>query len=116
MEYLIGIQGPDYVLVAADTVAASSIIQMKHGEGRAELPLFRVAARWARPRSLVLPGALSPAMCGTARGNAVRVFNSGLVPMRGCRLAALVSQGCVLCVKPALRAAVLVVVLAEGLR
>lgn len=32
MEYLIGIQGPDYVLVAADTVAATSIIQMKHGE------------------------------------------------------------------------------------
>ncbi|PKU33430.1 proteasome subunit beta type-2 [Limosa lapponica baueri] len=31
MEYLIGIQGPDYVLVAADTVAASSIVQMKHG-------------------------------------------------------------------------------------
>ncbi|PWA30141.1 hypothetical protein CCH79_00020137 [Gambusia affinis] len=30
MEYLIGIQGPDYVLVAADNVAASSIIQMKH--------------------------------------------------------------------------------------
>ncbi|KAI1231232.1 Proteasome subunit beta type-2, partial [Lamprotornis superbus] len=30
MEYLIGIQGPDYVLVAADTVAATSIIQMKH--------------------------------------------------------------------------------------
>lgn len=34
MEYLIGIQGPDYVLVAADTVAASSIVQMKHGERR----------------------------------------------------------------------------------
>lgn len=32
MEYLIGIQGPDYILVAADTVAASSIVQMKHGE------------------------------------------------------------------------------------
>lgn len=32
MEYLIGIQGPDFVLVAADNVAASSIIQMKHGE------------------------------------------------------------------------------------
>uniref|UniRef100_A0A8C6MCM5 Proteasome subunit beta n=1 Tax=Nothobranchius furzeri TaxID=105023 RepID=A0A8C6MCM5_NOTFU len=30
MEYLIGIQGPDFVLVAADNVAASSIIQMKH--------------------------------------------------------------------------------------
>ncbi|RLV96826.1 hypothetical protein DV515_00012394 [Chloebia gouldiae] len=32
MEYLIGIQGPDFVLVAADTVAATSIIQMKHAE------------------------------------------------------------------------------------
>lgn len=32
MEYLIGIQGPDFVVVAADNVAASSIIQMKHGE------------------------------------------------------------------------------------
>lgn len=31
MEYLIGIQGPDFVLVAADTIAANSIIQMKHG-------------------------------------------------------------------------------------
>ncbi|KAK6474361.1 proteasome subunit beta type-2 [Huso huso] len=30
MEYLIGIQGPDFVLVAADTIAANSIIQMKH--------------------------------------------------------------------------------------
>uniref|UniRef100_A0A8C6Z1A2 Proteasome subunit beta n=1 Tax=Nothoprocta perdicaria TaxID=30464 RepID=A0A8C6Z1A2_NOTPE len=30
MEYLIGIQGPDYVLVAADSVAATSILQMKH--------------------------------------------------------------------------------------
>uniref|UniRef100_UPI0037E93B27 proteasome subunit beta type-2 n=1 Tax=Semicossyphus pulcher TaxID=241346 RepID=UPI0037E93B27 len=30
MEYLIGIQGPDFVLVASDNVAASSIIQMKH--------------------------------------------------------------------------------------
>ncbi|NXX46069.1 PSB2 protein, partial [Tricholaema leucomelas] len=30
MEYLIGIRGPDYVLVSADTVAASSIVQMKH--------------------------------------------------------------------------------------
>uniref|UniRef100_A0A8C5LKI0 Proteasome subunit beta n=1 Tax=Leptobrachium leishanense TaxID=445787 RepID=A0A8C5LKI0_9ANUR len=30
MEYLIGIQGSDYVLVAADTVCANSIIQMKH--------------------------------------------------------------------------------------
>lgn len=32
MEYLIGIQGPDYVLVASDQVAASSIVQMKDGE------------------------------------------------------------------------------------
>jgi len=31
MEYLIGIQGPDFVLVAADSVAASSIIKMKDG-------------------------------------------------------------------------------------
>ncbi|KAJ3608901.1 hypothetical protein NHX12_023429 [Muraenolepis orangiensis] len=29
MEYLIGIQGPDFVLVAADNVAAKSIIKMK---------------------------------------------------------------------------------------
>ncbi|XP_033076820.1 proteasome subunit beta type-2 [Trachypithecus francoisi] len=29
MEYLIGIQGPDYVLVASDRVAASNIVQMK---------------------------------------------------------------------------------------
>uniref|UniRef100_A0A803SUU2 Proteasome subunit beta n=1 Tax=Anolis carolinensis TaxID=28377 RepID=A0A803SUU2_ANOCA len=29
MEYLLGIQGPDFVLVAADTVAASSIVHMK---------------------------------------------------------------------------------------
>uniref|UniRef100_A0ACB8FRF3 Proteasome subunit beta type-2 n=1 Tax=Sphaerodactylus townsendi TaxID=933632 RepID=A0ACB8FRF3_9SAUR len=29
MEYLIGIQGPDFVLVAADTIAASSIVHMK---------------------------------------------------------------------------------------
>ena len=32
MEYLIGIQGPDFVLVAADTVAASSIVHMKRGQ------------------------------------------------------------------------------------
>lgn len=32
MEYLIGIQGQDFVLVAADNVAASSIIKMKHGK------------------------------------------------------------------------------------
>nr|XP_045006231.1 proteasome subunit beta type-2 isoform X2 [Jaculus jaculus] len=31
MEYLIGIQGPDYVLVASDRVAASNIVQMKDG-------------------------------------------------------------------------------------
>ncbi|XP_044143570.1 proteasome subunit beta type-2 [Bufo gargarizans] len=30
MEYLIGIQGRDYVLVMADTVCANSIIKMKH--------------------------------------------------------------------------------------
>ncbi|XP_075460692.1 proteasome subunit beta type-2 isoform X2 [Ascaphus truei] len=30
MEYLVGIQGADFVLVAADTVCANSIIQMKH--------------------------------------------------------------------------------------
>ncbi|KAH0631125.1 hypothetical protein JD844_005257 [Phrynosoma platyrhinos] len=29
MEYLLGIQGPDFVLVAADTVAANSIVHMK---------------------------------------------------------------------------------------
>ncbi|KAK2500483.1 hypothetical protein MC885_005319 [Smutsia gigantea] len=29
MEYLIGIRGPDYVLVASDRVAASNIVQMK---------------------------------------------------------------------------------------
>lgn len=34
MEYLIGIQGPDYVLVASDRVAASNIVQMKDGETR----------------------------------------------------------------------------------
>lgn len=32
MEYLIGIQGPDFVLVASDRVAATSIVQMKDGE------------------------------------------------------------------------------------
>ncbi|KAL7980535.1 hypothetical protein Chor_001689 [Crotalus horridus] len=31
MEYLIGIQGPDFVLMAADTIAASSIVHMKRG-------------------------------------------------------------------------------------
>ncbi|KAM9305593.1 LOW QUALITY PROTEIN: proteasome subunit beta type-2-like [Gastrophryne carolinensis] len=30
MEYLFGIQGADFVLVAADTIYANSIIQMKH--------------------------------------------------------------------------------------
>uniref|UniRef100_A0A6Q2ZE42 Proteasome subunit beta n=1 Tax=Esox lucius TaxID=8010 RepID=A0A6Q2ZE42_ESOLU len=34
MEYLIGIQGPDFVLVAADNVAASSIIQMKQDQDK----------------------------------------------------------------------------------
>lgn len=38
MEYLIGIQGPDYVLVASDRVAASSIVQMKDGERKQERP------------------------------------------------------------------------------
>ncbi|KAH0503237.1 Proteasome subunit beta type-2 [Microtus ochrogaster] len=32
MEYLIGIQGPDYVLVASDQVAASNIVQMKDAD------------------------------------------------------------------------------------
>ncbi|KAB0360702.1 hypothetical protein FD755_002104 [Muntiacus reevesi] len=32
MEYLIGIQGPDYVLVASDRVAASNIVQMKDAD------------------------------------------------------------------------------------
>ncbi|XP_078423196.1 proteasome subunit beta type-2 isoform X2 [Cetorhinus maximus] len=31
MEYLIGIQGQDFVLVSSDRVAASSIVAMKHG-------------------------------------------------------------------------------------
>lgn len=31
MEYLIGIQGQDFVLVAADNVAAHSIVKMKQG-------------------------------------------------------------------------------------
>lgn len=38
MEYLIGIQGPDYVLVASDQVAASSIVQMKDGEKKQGRP------------------------------------------------------------------------------
>ncbi|XP_056681023.1 proteasome subunit beta type-2-like [Monodelphis domestica] len=32
MEYLIGIQGSDYILVASDCVAASNIVQMSVGE------------------------------------------------------------------------------------
>lgn len=50
MEYLIGIQGPDYVLVAADTVAASSIVQMKHGERRGPVPGGGRSRGPARPR------------------------------------------------------------------
>lgn len=38
MEYLIGIQGPDYVLVASDRVAASNIVQMKDGERKPARP------------------------------------------------------------------------------
>lgn len=38
MEYLIGIQGPDYVLVASDRVAASNIVQMKDGERKQGRP------------------------------------------------------------------------------
>lgn len=38
MEYLIGIRGPDYVLVASDRVAASNIVQMKDGEGKRGRP------------------------------------------------------------------------------
>lgn len=38
MEYLIGIQGPDYVLVASDRVAASNIVQMKDGEEKQGRP------------------------------------------------------------------------------
>ncbi|XP_051927400.1 proteasome subunit beta type-2 [Hippocampus zosterae] len=34
MEYLIGIQGPDFVLVAADNVAVSSFIQMKQDDDK----------------------------------------------------------------------------------
>ncbi|KAL0962452.1 hypothetical protein UPYG_G00340170 [Umbra pygmaea] len=34
MEYLIGIQGKDFVIVAADNVAASSIIQMKQDQDK----------------------------------------------------------------------------------
>ncbi|XP_077363452.1 proteasome subunit beta type-2 [Festucalex cinctus] len=34
MEYLIGIQGPDYVLVAADDVAVSSFIQLKQDDDK----------------------------------------------------------------------------------
>ena len=38
MEYLIGIQGPNYVLVASDRVAASNIVQMKDGERKQGRP------------------------------------------------------------------------------
>uniref|UniRef100_A0A8C7G1X9 Proteasome subunit beta n=2 Tax=Oncorhynchus TaxID=8016 RepID=A0A8C7G1X9_ONCKI len=34
MEYLIGIQGQDFVLVAADNIAANSIIQMKQDQDK----------------------------------------------------------------------------------
>ncbi|XP_060948662.1 proteasome subunit beta type-2 [Limanda limanda] len=34
MEYLLGITGPDFVLVASDNVAASSIIKMKHDQDK----------------------------------------------------------------------------------
>lgn len=40
MEYLIGIQGPDYVLVASDQVAASNIVQMKDGERKQGRPCW----------------------------------------------------------------------------
>lgn len=76
MEYLIGIQGPDYVLVAADTVAASSIVQMKHGERRGPVP-------GGRPQSG--PGPASPqggvggARWGWARGEPP----GGWGPVRG---------------------------------
>ena len=50
MEYLIGIQGPDYVLVAADTVAACSIVQMKHGERRGPRGVSGPAAAPGRAR------------------------------------------------------------------
>ncbi|XP_061664625.1 proteasome subunit beta type-2 isoform X1 [Syngnathoides biaculeatus] len=34
MEYLIGIQGPDYVVVAADNVASNSIVQLKQDDDK----------------------------------------------------------------------------------
>lgn len=40
MEYLIGIQGQDFVLVAADNIAANSIIQMKQGNVMTMTSLF----------------------------------------------------------------------------
>lgn len=47
MEYLIGIQGPDYVLVASDRVAASNIVQMKDGEKGGEARRAWVSGQWA---------------------------------------------------------------------
>ena len=34
MEFLIGIQGPDFVLMAADTISARSIMTMKHDHNK----------------------------------------------------------------------------------
>ena len=34
MEFLIGIQGPDFVLMAADTMSARSIMSMKHDHNK----------------------------------------------------------------------------------
>ena len=34
MEFLIGIQGPDFVLMAADTVSVRSIMTMKHDHNK----------------------------------------------------------------------------------
>ena len=34
MEFLIGIQGPDFVLMAADTMSARSIMTMKHDHNK----------------------------------------------------------------------------------
>lgn len=49
MEYLIGIQGQDFVLVAADNVAASSIIQMKHGEFELKQRVSITDRHWPTP-------------------------------------------------------------------
>jgi len=56
MEYLIGIQGRDFVLVSSDTVAASSIVAMKHGEA---------AERGGRPEISGLPSPGTRGECGT---------------------------------------------------